>query len=219
MSKKQTYAVFGLGRFGFTLASELVELGQDVIAVDKDINLVEDADSFCTALAFDMTDIDAMEKAGIKDVDTAIVATGSSLEDSILATLNLKELGVKNVVVKARNEKHAMALQKIGADRVVMPEMEMAKRIAIKQVMDDDLVEMFNLGDNNIVFEVVVKESWIGLSLNQINPRSLYNINVIALRRDNKFNIKIDPYDSFKAGDVIVALASDADFKRFQAIK
>ena len=135
MSKKQTYAIFGLGRFGFTLASELVGLGQDVIAVDKDMELVEDADVFCTALAFDMTDIDAMEKAGIKDVDTAIVATGSSLEDSILATLNLKELGIKNVVVKARNEKHALALKKIGADRVVMPEREMAKRIAISEIM------------------------------------------------------------------------------------
>ena len=219
MSKKQTYAIFGLGRYGFTLASELIGLGQDVIAVDKDMELVEDADVFCTALAFDMTDIDAMEKAGIKDVDTAIVATGSSLEDSILATLNLKELGIKNVVVKARNEKHALALKKIGADRVVMPEREMAKRIAIKQVMDDDLVEMFNLGDDNIVFEMVVKESWIGLSLNQINPRSLYNINVIALRRDDNFMIKIDPFEPFKAGDVIVAIASDIDFKRFQAIK
>ena len=72
---KQTYAVFGLGRFGFTLAYELSQMGQDVIAVDKDMNLVEAADEFCTALSFDMTDIDAMEKAGIKDVDTAIVAT------------------------------------------------------------------------------------------------------------------------------------------------
>ena len=82
-----------------------------------------------------------------------------------------------------------------------------------------NLIEMFNLGDDNIVFEMVVKESWIGLSLNQINPRSLYNINVIALRRDDNFMIKIDPFEPFKAGDVIVAIASDIDFKRFQAIK
>ena len=168
---KQTYAVFGLGRFGFTLAYELSQMGQDVIAVDKDMNLVEAADEFCTALSFDMTDIDAMKSAGIKDADVAIIATGSSLEDSILCTLNLKELGVPKVIVKARNSKHALALHKIGADRVVMPEMEMAKRLAIKQVMGDDLIEMFDLGDNNLVFEIVVKESWIHKSLNQINPR------------------------------------------------
>ena len=102
MSKKQTYAVFGLGRFGFTLASELVGLGQDVIAVDKNMDLVEDADEFCTALAFDMTDIDAMEKAGIKDVDTAIVATGASLEDSILATLNLKAVSYTHLTLPTK---------------------------------------------------------------------------------------------------------------------
>ena len=113
---KQTYAVFGLGRFGFTLAYELSQMGQDVIAVDKDMNLVEAADEFCTALSFDMTDIDAMKSAGIKDADVAIIATGSSLEDSILCTLNLKELGVPKVIVKARNSKHALAFHKIGAD-------------------------------------------------------------------------------------------------------
>ena len=218
-SNKQTYAVFGLGRFGFTLAYELSQMGQDVIAVDKDMNLVEAADEFCTALSFDMTDIDAMKSAGIKDADVAIIATGSSLEDSILCTLNLKELGVPKVIVKARNSKHALALHKIGADRVVMPEMEMAKRLAIKQVMGDDLIEMFDLGDNNLVFEIVVKESWIHKSLNQINPRSNYNINVIALKRDNEFIIKIDPFEPFKKGDVIVAIASDTDFKKFQSVK
>ena len=216
---KQTYAVFGLGRFGFTLAYELSQMGQDVIAVDKDMNLVEAADEFCTALSFDMTDIDAMKSAGIKDADVAIIATGSSLEDSILCTLNLKELGVPKVIVKARNSKHALALHKIGADRVVMPEMEMAKRLAIKQVMGDDLIEMFDLGDNNLVFEIVVKESWIHKSLNQINPRSNYNINVIALKRDNEFIIKIDTFEPFKIGDVIVAIASDTDFKKFQSVK
>ena len=216
---KQTYAVFGLGRFGFTLAYELSQMGQDVIAVDKDMNLVEAADEFCTALSFYMTDIDAMKSAGIKDADVAIIATGSSLEDSILCTLNLKELGVPKVIVKARNSKHALALHKIGADRVVMPEMEMAKRLAIKQVMGDDLIEMFDLGDNNLVFEIVVKESWIHKSLNQINPRSNYNINVIALKRDNEFIIKIDPFEPFKKGDVIVAIASDTDFKKFQSVK
>lgn len=215
MKKKNTYAIFGLGRFGFTLAKELSKLNQDVIAVDQDLDLVNMADDFCTALSFDMTNIEDMRKAGIQDVNTAIVATGSSLEDSILATINLKELGVETVIAKAKNEKHALALSRVGADRVVLPESDVAKRLAYKQALGKGLVEVFNLGDQNTVFEAQIKKEWIGKNLIEINPRLKYNVNVIALKRDNDFKINLDPKENFKEGDVIVAISSNKDFEKF----
>lgn len=215
MKKKNTYAIFGLGRFGFTLAKELSKLNQDVIAVDQDLDLVNMADNFCTALSFDMTNIEDMKKAGIQDVNTAIIATGSSLEDSIIATINLKELGVETVIAKAKNEKHALALSRVGADRVVFPESDVAKRLAYKQVLGKGLVEVFNLGDQNTVFETQIKKEWIGKNLIEVNPRLKYSVNVIALKRDNDFKINLDPKENFKEGDVIVAISSNKDFEKF----
>lgn len=212
--RRKTFAIFGLGRFGMTLARELTELGHDVIAVDKDLSLVQTAGEFCNAMSFDMTDVDIMRKSGIADADIAIIASGSSLEDSILCVLNLNELGIENIIVKARDEKCATALIKIGASQVVLPEKEMGKNLAAKIASEGNLIELFNLGDDNLVFEMKVKSEWVGKNLIEINPRANYDINVIALKRGFDISININPQDKFEKDDIIVCIGNERAIRK-----
>ena len=219
MKKKKTYAIFGLGRFGMTLARELAAQGEEVIAIDKDINLINEADEFAVAYSFDFTSMDALKASGIKDIDVAVVATGENLEEAILLILNLKELNIPRIIAKAQNQKFGLALEKVGADQIVLPERDMAKRLALRLSSSDDLLEMFNLGTGAIAYEMKVKSSWVGKSLIDLDLRGKYAVNVVGVKTSEGVKVNVNPNRQFEEDDTLLIISDEKSFKEIEKVK
>ena len=193
MSLNKTYAVFGLGRYGFSVAKELVNSGAEVIAIDNDetrVNLAASELSFCKCA--DTTDIEVLKRLGISNVDTVIIAIGENIESSVMSVMLCKELGVKNVIAKISNEMHSKILIKVGADKVVFPEKDSGIRLA-KNLISSGFVDAIELTDNIAMIELNVKNEWVGKTLLELNLRKKYSLNVIAIKEGKNINIEIDP--------------------------
>ena len=193
MSLNKTYAVFGLGRYGFSVAKELVNSGVDVIAIDSDEHIVNSVSSelpFCKCA--DTTDIEVLKRLGIPNVDTVIVAMAGNIEASVMTVMLCKELGVANVLAKCSSEMHYKILTKVGADKVVFPEKESGIRLA-KNLLSSGFVDVIELDENVSMIEVEVKKDWINKSLIDLNFRKKYSINVIAIKENDNIEINVDP--------------------------
>lgn len=224
------FAVIGLGRFGSSIARTLGEKGQQVIAVDKNEDPVQDImDQVTKAVCLDATDEKAMRSAGLEDVEVAICAMGTDIESSILVTQLLKELGIQTVVCKAVNENHKKALEKIGATRVVLPEMEMGARVANTLLSPSDKVlEHIDVSDISSIIEMEPPDEFIGKSLRDLNVRAEYGVNVIAIRRtvkttkdgkpceEEKIDINPQADDLITKGDVLVVFGAN---EKIEALK
>ncbi len=193
MKTKNSYAVLGLGRYGYAVAKELVENGADVLVVDSDEQLINDiVDEFPICRCADITDADAIKQLGISNIDVAIVAVASNLETSVMATTLCKDMGVKTVITKCANEMHCKILSKVGADKVVLPENEAGTRLA-KNLLSSGFVDILELTSNISLVEIDVKPEWVGKNLIKLNLRKKYSINVIAIQQDNDVTTEIDP--------------------------
>lgn len=193
MKTKNSYAVLGLGRYGYAVANELVENGADVLVVDSDEQLINDiVDEFPICRCADITDADAIKQLGISNIDVAIVAVASNLETSVMATTLCKDMGVKTVITKCANETHCKILSKVGADKVVLPENEAGTRLA-KNLLSSGFVDILELTSNISLVEIDVKPEWVGKNLIKLNLRKKYSINVIAIQQDNDVTTEIDP--------------------------
>lgn len=190
MEKKLQYAVLGLGIFGSTVSKTLSKYGCEVIAMDKDKDCVQRmADTVTQSICGDITDMNVLKNAGLQDCDVAVVATGSSLEDSILCLLHLKELGIPFVVAKAKNKTNREILLKIGADKVVTPEKEMGAIIA-KGLLNKNILDVRDLDDGYSIMEIEIPNSWKNKTIIEVNPRKKYGINILAIRENNgKLNV------------------------------
>ena len=210
--KNRTYAVLGLGIFGSNIEKNLTHYGLDMDQVER-IN-----DSVTHAVCLNITDIDQLRAVGMDDVDCAIVATGSQLEDSIICIMNLKELGVKRIIAKAKNRKYSEVLLKIGADEVVLPEKEIGKRLA-KRLVSPDIIELFDIDNENSIVEIHVLNNWVGHSLTQLDLRNKFGINVIGIRRNNRLTLTVDPNDYIMEGDELIIACRNDLFDRFSELE
>lgn len=193
MKTNNSYAVLGLGRYGYAVAKELVESGAEVLVVDSDEELINNVvDEFPICKCADITDIDALEQLGISNVDIVIIAVASSLETSVMATTLCKDIGVKTVIVKCADEMQCKILSKVGADKVVLPEFEAGTRLA-KNLLSSGFVDILELTSNVSLVEIDVKPEWVGKTLVELNLRKKYSINVIAIQKDNDVSTEIDP--------------------------
>lgn len=218
MAKRQTYVVLGLGRFGFTLAKKLSDYNQDVIAIDKDLALVEKASPFvANAFCLDYSDIDALKSAGVKDADVGIVTTGSMLDQEIQGILNLKELGIQLVLAKATDHKASVLLKKVGADETISPEHDTAVRCA-KKLISKDILDLFDIDSDNIMFEMKVQSNWVNHSLIELNLRNRFSLNVVGVKRNDKLNVNINPEDKFKEDDIVLLVAHNSIFDNFNEL-
>lgn len=193
MSLNKTYAVFGLGRYGYSVAKELVNCGVDVIAVDSSeqiVNTLTNELPFCKCA--DSTDIEVLKRLGISSVDTVIVAMAGNIEASVMTVMLCKELGVPNVIAKSSSEMHYKILTKVGADKVVFPEKESGVRLA-KNLLSSGFVDMIELNTEISMIELDVKKDWIGKNLLELNLRKKYSLNVVAIKEKDNININIDP--------------------------
>ena len=208
MSMKQTYAVLGLGRYGRAVAKELVESGAEVLAVDSDEDIVNDAASeipYCKCA--DITDEDVIKQLGIANVDVAIIAIATNLEASVMATMLCKEIGVKTVIAKCSNEMNCKILRKVGADRVVFPERESGIRLA-KNLLSSGFVDMIELSNDVSMVELDVRPEWVGKSLIELNLRRKYAINVVAMIQNQEVSVSIDPEKPLERTMKLIVIAN-----------
>lgn len=207
MAGKQ-FIVIGLGRFGSSIAKTLYDIGNDVLVIDKDEDVIEDiANSVTHAVQMDATDESALRSLGLSNFDVAIVTIGDDLQSSVLVTLLVKELGIKYIVCKAKNDLHAKVLEKIGADRIILPEKDMGVRVAYNLV-SSSILDYIELSPDYSVMEFKVQGDWRGKTLMDLNLRVKYDINVMAIKKKNKINLSPRAEDILEDGDVLVVMGS-----------
>ena len=206
----KSYVVVGLGRFGSEAAKRLCELGGEVLAIDCRSELVQHISSFVTqAVVGDARDKGVLKALGVENFDCAIVAIGDSLGDSVLATMNLKELGVPYVVCKAYDDTHRQVLLKLGANKVVIPEQEQANRLA-RSLSSANVLDYIELSDAYGIIEVPAPTSWIGKSLKDLNVRAKLGVNIIAIKQGDNINVSPGADYEIMPGD-IMEIIGDSD--------
>ncbi|MBE6647410.1 MAG: TrkA family potassium uptake protein [Ruminococcaceae bacterium] len=210
MKAKKTYAVFGLGRYGIAVARELVENGMEVIAVDAEERIVNDAAAYLPVCkCADVTDAEVISRLGIGNIDTVIVCMASSLEASVMAVTLCKEAGVKTVIVKCANEMHQKILLRVGADQVVFPENESGTRLA-KNLLSSGFIDMISLSKDVSMVEIDVKDEWRGKNLIELDLRKKYGFNIVAIKNGENVNVNIDPKQALDADSSLIVIANTA---------
>ena len=214
----RSYIVIGLGRFGTEAARRLYELGCDVLAIDNNQELVQQISNHVTqAVVGDARDKDVLKALGAADFDCGIVAIGNSLGNSVLATMNLKELGVPYVVCKAYDETHRQVLIKLGADKVVIPEQEQANRLA-RNLSSPNVLDYIELSDAFGIIEVPAPTRWLGKSLKELNVRAHLGVNIIAVKQGSAINVSPGADYEIQPGDVMVVLGDTAALNAVQKL-
>lgn len=207
------YAVIGLGRFGRAVCTTLHQLGHDVLGVDSNEKLVAQAIAeqyTAHAIQLDSTEPMALKEAGMFEFDTVIVAIGNYIQESVITTLNLKEGGVPHVVAKASNDVHGKLLQKIGADRVVFPEHEMGCNLA-RSLTRPNILERLILDEEHSVVEITVPPEFDGQTIAELNLRSRFGLNLLALGEDkHHFQINPNPNQRLHKGQVMVVIGDNS---------
>ena len=207
----KSYVVIGLGRFGSEMATRLYECGEEVIAIDTDEQLVDKvADRVTRAITADARDQEVLEKLGIGEIDHAIVAVGTDLASSALITMNLKNMKVPNIICKAQDNIHREILERLGADRVIIPEREMADKLVLGMTTSG-FMEYIELSDEFGITEMKPLKDWVGKSIRSLQLRSRYGVNVIGLRRNDAIQIPPDIESPLDADCTIVLLGSYED--------
>ena len=214
----KSYIVIGMGRFGTQVAKRLYELGCEVLAIDRSSDLVQPMANLVTqAVVGDARDKEVLRALGAKDFECAIVAIGDNLADSVLATMNLKELGVPCIVCKAHDETHRQVLRKLGADRVVIPEQEQADRLA-KNLSSPNVLDYIELSEEYGIIEIPAPKSWQGKSLKELNVRAKLGVNIIAVKRGGQINVSPAADYQILEGDIMVVLGDTAALNAVQRL-
>lgn len=212
------FAVVGLGRFGYSVAVTLARYGHEVLAVDSDDTKVQAVAEHVThAVQADATSEDTMRALGIKNFDTVIVGIGQNIQANILATVIIKEMGVRWVVSKAQNELHGKVLAKTGADQVVYPEQDMGVRLATNLV-SNNILEYIALSPDYGIVELSAAQKFWHRSLGDLDFRARYELNVIALRRSEEMLIAPGAQTMIKPMDILVIVGSTQNINSFDQL-
>ena len=212
----KSFAVIGCGRFGSSLAKTLFELENEVLAIDKNPNTIQEISEYVSqAVEADATQELALKELNIDRFDVVIISIGSAMEASIVATLIAKELGAKNIISQAQSELHGRLLKKIGADKVIFPEMDMGIRVA-HNLTSSNILDYIQLSPDFSVLEIAVLESWHQKSLAELRIRNKYGINVIAVKRGAEIIASPSPDFVLNNYDIIVIIGSSEDVKKIE---
>lgn len=217
---KKTVAILGLGLFGASVAKSLAKQDVDVIAIDSNMERVEEVMEWVEhAVKGDFTKVDHLIEAGVDGADIAIIASGERLESSIMAILNLKKIGVQEVLVKTKNADYLEVLKKVGADRVLLPEVEMGKRVA-NEIAKHSIIDTLAIDENYNIAEVHPLKEWIGKTLQDADIRNRYGFNVLAIKIEgsNDMETRILPDRVILEGDLFVVLSDNEDLEKFDLL-
>ena len=214
----KSFIVVGLGRFGSAVAVSLHKQGCEVLAIDVSSELVQQLGDHVThAVVGDARDKEVLRALDAKSFDCGIVAIGDSLADSVLATMNLKELNVPYIICKAHDETHCQVLKKLGADKVVIPEQENAVRLA-KSLSSSNVLDYIELSEDFGIIEMPAPVQWVDKSLLELNVRAKQGVNILAVKRDREF--VVSPAADFRIlkGDILVVLGDTVALKAVQKL-
>ncbi|MDO5026997.1 MAG: TrkA family potassium uptake protein [Tissierellia bacterium] len=216
----KNYVIIGAGRFGESLALTLSDLGNEVIVIDRDEEVVNKIAPFVThAVCADIMNTGVYEELGLANVDTAIVAMGSNLEASVLSTLSLKELGVKHVVCKVRTALHANVLKRLGADEVIIPELDMGRKLAYN-LESNNVVDFFNLAGDYSIIEMYAPKTWVGSSIMDVDVRVKYGVNILGIIKLNgDFIGNPEPNYQMQEKDKLVLLGTAEQFSVIKELR
>jgi len=206
--KDKIFGVIGLGRFGYHVAKTLAQGGAEVIACDSDEEKVRQiADLVSMAFVLDATDEKALKESGIVNADTVVVSIGENIEASILIVVQLKELGVKEVIAKAANPMHGKILERLGVDRIIYPERDMAIRLAHSLLMGQ-FIEEIPIGDQFSIFEIKAFEALFGKTLRELDLRRRFGVSVLAIKRQDSMLVNPSGEEKILEGDILVVLGT-----------
>mgnify|MGYP000845317397 CR=1 FL=1 len=216
MAKKKEFAVIGLGRFGSSICRALANEGMEVLAIDTDEDKINEYANIVThAVVADATDENVLKSLGIRNFDHVIVAIGDDLQASILITLLLKELGVKQVTAKAQNDDHQKVLEEIGADHIVHPERDMGKRIA-HYAVSNSILDYIELSDEYSIVEVIASQQMHNQTLIDLDIRAKYGINIVAIKRGDDVVVSPLAEQRIHQGDILIVIGSVANIKKLE---
>ena len=212
----KSYVVIGLGLFGQALAKQLCKLGAEVLAMDIRSELVQAvANDVTHAVVANAQDKDVLRSLGVGHMDCAIVAIGSNLAASVLTVMNLQELGVPYIISKAHDETHSRVLQKLGVNKVVIPEQENAARLA-RSLNSHNVLDYIELSEEYGILELPAPRDWVGQTLKELNVRAKLGVNIIAVESGKTTNVSPSANYRILAGDIMVVLG---DNKALEAVQ
>lgn len=230
MATKQ-FLIVGLGTFGMSLAKALTNKKAQILALDINKEKVDDATSMgINAVVADSTEEKILRKLGMSDFDVAIVAIGENIEASILTTLLLKDLGIKHIIVKSMNEHHSRIAAKVGADKVIYPEEDMAVKLA-DSLLSPSIIEEIELSKEYNLVEIVLPKVFYNKSLRESKLKEEYNLTVVAIKRKEtvisdagnadiveEILVSPDSKEVLQEGDVILVVGREADTERIRQL-
>ena len=215
----KSFCIIGLGRFGRALAETLAAAKKEVLVIDSDEKNIESiADSVDSAILGDCTEEAVLRAAGVADYDCVALCISENANDSVMATIVLKELGVKYLIARAADERHARVLEKLGADRVVLPESDIGRRVGLA-LSHEGVQQYMEFSEDTAIVEMEVPARWVGKTLLELDVRKKMNINVITVRKKNvhKKGISVAPNSKFGAGDTVTVIGQKEDIRRMLA--
>lgn len=215
--KANQFVIVGLGRFGSSIGRELIELGYEVLGIDRDEEKVQELATVLThTVVADATEEEVLRSIGARNFDCGVVAIGDDIQASILATILLKELGVKKVVAKAVSELHGRVLERMGVDRIVYPERDMGVRVA-HQLVSPNLLDYIELSKQYTIAELTVPQCLSGKSLDDVNPRGRFGCSIVAINKPKGIIIAPVAQDTLAEKDVMVVIGTNQQIEQFQA--
>jgi trk system potassium uptake protein len=213
---KKQFAVIGLGRFGGNLVQELAHLNVEVLAIDIHHDVVQKFQDIAThAVQANAMDESVLKSLGLRNFDHVIVSFGENIEASILTTLQLKEIGVKEVWVKASNAYHQKVLDRIGADKVIHPERDMARRIA-HHITSEKIIDYIEVSKEHSIVEVLATKKVAGKTLMDLDVRARYGCNIIAIHRGEEVIVSPSADEVIQKEDLLIVIGHNRDINRFE---
>lgn len=215
----KSFLIIGLGRFGQSCGRELSNMNYDVLGVDENLKLVNDAASYLThTVQADSTNEDFLKSIGVSNFDACIVAIGDNQEASVMITVLLKEYGAKYIVSKAQSEIHAKILEKVGADKIVLPEFDTGVKLA-HNLCNRNIYDMLDISPDHSIITVKAPSSWVGKTLGELSPRASHGINIIAVEcEDESTNVFPGADTLVHRNDVLVAIGRNEDLDKLRKL-
>lgn len=218
MKKDRQFAVIGLGRFGSNMAKALTKMGYEVLAIDKNQQKVQEfSDEVTHVVQADTTDENALRELGILNFDVVVVAIGEDVQANVLTTLQLKEIGVNFIVATARNSLHTKLLEKVGADRIVAPERDMARRVAYN-LASTSVMDYIELSPRFSIVEITAPKTFQNKTIAESNIRAKYGINVVAIKRGEDLIISPLPSEKIIKNDIVVVVGKNESINGLEAL-